>query len=278
MQLDLFNDSEPARLERLLAGALCAWDVARARALLEHLRELAEPGARLADLATLVQGAAALDCAGEAPARLWERLERDLLPASRVLGSRAGEFQAATWQRLARALEGCPFDPVAPRLHASYAALRAADWKHLRQAVEAEAGWREQPTLLARRLRAAEELGEDVLAGELMCRLCWEFPGSAAEMLRDDPRFGPWFGDFSALDTDLRPPAFPAWYALSLGRRLPLAEDAGAAEGREMLEAVHGVLAEAPGEPDLAARRRLQRASPELCRMYLARRDVRGSE
>lgn len=274
-QLDLFADSADAIVERELTAALRAGRPGESRERAERLAQLRPDHPRLPDLEILVAGLDYRQVPPVDPGEHLREMEERLAPvAEGRLGRHASAYLAPLWRALADRLADTPFDPARPRLHGSYAALRAGDWREVLVRVEAEEWWR-QPVLVSRRLLAKENRGE---AGEALadwCRLCWAFPAEARERLAEDTALGRVCRHLPSVDPPWEVADLPAWYALAHGRQIePPAELAGRPEA-VLLETVNPLIAAGPvrGTPDgelLEYRRRLKTRHPRLYELYKA--------
>ncbi len=271
-QLDLFRDGAATGIERDLVLALCEQRFEAAGRALARL-EAAEPNRRhLASFATLVHDGRALWGQTDDPADCLQRLESDLAPAAMALGARRRDYLHAFWHHLTLLLDAHPYSADTPCLHASYAAGQAGDWEAARKAVEDEAGWERHPVLVARLMEANGHLGEHAPALEALCRLCWDFPETAANHLIDDLSFADAHQAFQALDTELPVDDFPAWYALIYQRRLPNLTALRNETAPKLVRVVNAVLMERAGDPDVTARRELQHCHATLFDCFMALR------
>lgn len=268
-QLDLFVDGGPLGFERDLVTALEGHRFPAAAEALERLTAARPDHPALGAFATLIDDGRRLREEAFEPARYLDLLESRLVPAARALGRRGEGFLAPFWRRLADLLRGQGFDPGSPACHSSYAAARVRDWRSVRAAVEGERAWHREPVLIARLLEAAGHLGEDGVALEALCRLCWDFPDAADAWLARGSRFGADLRAFGELDEALPVVDFPAWQALRRRRPLPLPEVRNRA-ALVVAAAVNAVLAELPGTPDVSARRRLRELHPALFELFMA--------
>jgi len=273
-QLDLFLDSGPSELERELTTALIAHRFKAARVALDSLMAVHPSRDEWQAFTVLVREGEALCTRALEPAEYLERLESRIMPACPVLGRRARAFLQPLWQNLARRLQDQRFQTSAPHCHASYAAMQAGEWGVVRSTIEREPEWHGQPLLLARRLEAAQQLGEQDLALEMLCRLCWVFPSEVDARL--EFVLTRWFDvDYSAfrdLEVDLSIVDFPAWHALRRHRLLPVAQDLATHNAARTATAINDVLTEPPGTPNVDARHRLQNSHPTLFRLFMAQR------
>ncbi len=279
IQGDLFENSAETVLAADLERALTAGDREPARRALDRLAERHPDHPQLGAYERLVAGLTVPDPIGDPGAYLRAILD-ELEPAARErLRTGYRDYLAPHWAALGRALDGRPFDPREPCLHASYAGLRRDDWEGVCAAVTAEPAWRREPILLERLLVAARYLGDDGLLLEAACRLCWDCPEAAPAALLRDPGLGPAWRAFE--DIDLDPPLatedFPAWYVLTRRYAVPLLEDIGNAAARERAAAAAAVIGTDPLREDRAhrqARQRLQEQDPRLLRIFLACQSV----
>jgi len=279
-QLDLFMDATGTSLVNGILAALGGRDYVEAERLLQGLFD-SDPGNRqLGALEQLVTASGRLQGPLEDSAAELAWLRRELAPlAVDLLGVAARDYLAPFWRRLEQALEGQPFDPRRPDLHASYLALRRENWTRVLILVEAEVEWRAQPPLLHRHARACSRLQRPEQALADWCLLCWRFPDQAEAIGREaEPLWRACWDEFCGLEPELAEPAFPAWLLLrhpGLHARL---ERTGALAGLDPPEAFQlcGELASPtaaalPGEALIERRRRLREQDPALFTHYLRR-------
>ncbi len=249
---------------------------AEARERAQRLANLRPDHPRLADLEVLVMG---LGLPAEPPVDPADHLavvEERLVPvAERRLGKHAPDYLVPQWRALADRLFCAPFDPDRPRLHDSYAALRAEDWHRAYVSVVGEDGWWRQPVLVSRRLLAGEALGDDDEIFPDWCRLCWAFPETARERLAEDTRLGRACRHLLELDPPWAVADLPAWYALACGEEIEPPPELADGPDASLLEDVsvlvaEGVVWNAPDEELLEYRRRLQSRHPALFELYLS--------
>lgn len=285
-QLDLFLDSAATAHLNALADALAARNRVQAEASLEdllahqpdhHLRPVAE---QLYDALSHLARTPELD---DAIAEL-AYLESGLAPRAReFLGNhRSRDFLAPFWRRLARSLEGRPFDPARDHAHPSWAYAQCLDWQGVRESILATAGHEAQPTLLGRLAEACQHLGQRAEAIGHWSRLCWQHPDHARRLF-DAPEFPDlalrkaWDG-FQDLDFEPEPMWLPAWLLLNepgLAHTLP-ADLAGDRPGPErafrLITALLNNPNTAPEEGHMRLRRALQAESADFLVLYLRRR------
>jgi len=284
-QLDLFLDSAATAHLNALADALAARSLVQAEASLEdllarqpdhRLRPVAE---QLCDALSHLARTPALDD----PMAELAYMESALAPRAReFLGHRARDFLAPFWRRLARSLEGRPFDPARDRAHASWTYAQCLDWQGVRESILGTAAHEAQPTLLGRLAEACRQLGQRNEAIGHWCRLCWQHPDDARRLL-DAPEFPDralrkaWDG-FQDLDFEPEPTWLPAWLLLNepgLARGLPadLAQDRpGPERAFRLITALLDDPNTAPEEGHMRLRRALQAESADFLVLYLRRR------
>lgn len=226
-QLDLFTDDPATAVVNALARALGNRDVAEARHQLARLADLAADHIHLGGFERLTEAAEGLDTAVADPRAELHYLQTTIAPlATDLLGAASRNLLIPLWRRLARALDGQPFDPDAPDLHASYCVVQALDWRGARDAIEREHGWQGQLILLQRHAIACERQHDDIGALQSWFRLCWQFPAGAVEAI-DSSGSGELHSGwerFEDLDPPLPADRFPAWLLLhrpALSRALP---------------------------------------------------------
>jgi len=288
-QLDLFSDSASVMLEETLREEVLARRFAAAREAVDKLRRHDPEHARIGDWWRLIdrldrasQAAGAEPCRAEA-AVLLRDIDAMTPTAASLLGPRAQDCLALLWDALARAADGLAFDPAEPRLHASFALAQLGRWQQARAAVEAEAGWRDEPGLLAPYARACRRSGDTRAARGALLAACWSQPQSAERILAagdcPDSRLAAHWSAFCDLDlaADAAPaPAlatedFPAWCLLvdpALAADAPADTDVADGDRAAAYRAAQA-LVRAPD--DLDQRRALSAAQPALLRIFLQR-------
>lgn len=275
-QLDLFEHSALTVARNELRRALAAADPAAARGALATLREHAVAGAEIDDYAWLIDALQEDSPDGYTAVGAVERMCARTEPAAaRRLGDQAGTYLRPLWLRLGRAISARPFDPRAPRCHASFALARAGAWEAVVAAVEAEADWTREPALVQRHAEALERLGRTRAALESWTRLCWRFPRAAAEALEASVSFARAWLAFCDLETDptLATADFPAWLALYSATPGSVPTEAAGSEPAMVLDIVNALVARGGREPDdetLRLRARLKKLRPALLAVHLA--------
>ena len=187
-QLDLFMDNTANVLVSAIVAALSSRRATEASALLEQLLGTDSAHPRLAVLGTLCDAA------------LWQELpvgdygaecaylESTLTPlAAAELGAASKDYLSPLWQRLAKALQEQPFVAEQPLLHASYPLACARDWAGVKQHILAAPSWQDAPVLCGRLAEAAYHLGDHREALSLWCRMCWDFPTEALQIMAGIP-------------------------------------------------------------------------------------------
>lgn len=212
-QLDLFTDAPGTALGNGIVRALEDRDPLESRRLLERLYDVAPDHPRLGALERLTEAledpnGPVQDVGGE-----LARLEETLTPlAEEVLGTASRHVLIPLWRRLTEALDHCDYDPAHPRLHASYTARMALDWRLVRETVEREAGWERESLLLERYAVACERQHELTQALPTWFTLCWHFPEQAelVESSANHVLVEEWEA-FQDHEPALPVSAFPAW-------------------------------------------------------------------
>jgi hypothetical protein len=204
----------------------------------------------------------------------WQALRGEVEPLAReLLGGRARDYLALAWQRLATALEERGFAPEAAERHYSFALARIPDWQTLRARLLADDETWQHPVLMERLLRACDALGERERWLLLWCLFLERAPDAAARALqreRDGPLRALWE---RCQDLAVPSPAndFPALLLASypgLIHHLALIPPLRGEASLAMLDLLQCRLA---GRDEIAARSRLQAASPALLAHYLDR-------
>jgi hypothetical protein len=290
-QMDLFLDGGATLLVKALTDALVAHSRSLADARLQDLlsrhpdHRLRSAAERLCDaLGHLENGTESPD-----PSAELAFLEGRLAPMAReLLGKRrARDFLAPFWRRLARALEGRPFDPHQDRAHASWVYAECLDWQAVHDSIMKTDGALGQPVLLGRLAEACWRLDQRMDAVTRWCRLCWRFPDHASVLFNapgfpDSALRGAW-KRFHDLETEPDPAWFPAWLLLNepgLARALPpdLASDiAGPEHGFRILRQLVTDSA-VPDQQDMGLRRALQAEHPEFLTLFLRWKAGRAKE
>ncbi len=278
-QGDLFQDSPDTAQVHDLAQALAGQQPDAARAALARLKRVSPGHPQLAAWSGLLEAASGLRAPlpvpdGPAGVRAaWAETAGRAELAGRLLGRDGAGLTAALWSQLALALDGLAWDPAAPELHASAAWARAGRHAEARQAIEVEAGWQDQPDLVAWHAHCCWSAGDQRAARAGWLGLCWHHPQTASRVLdaRDlpDRTLGLAWQDFGDLDDPLPIPMFPAWlclghselaHALDLDR---LPEDAPGAAFRRLRSLM-------AGDDGPAQRKALALLDRRLLALYLA--------
>lgn len=268
-QFDLFHDSRSAYAEASVRSALLERRLDEARIALQRC----DDPATAAQLSQLIEALASPPIGA---ARRIDWLEQDLTTlAQRRLGSAAKAYLAGLWSDLAAELEGVAFDAERPQEHASHAWLRAGDAERACACIEQQAGWEQQPALLARLARARARTGR--LGGSRLAwmQLCWRHPGEAESALDQDPgefALKTHWGNFRSAELEFATADFPAWMLVADRRHLefvPVSDVPDDAKG-QAYSALHELIRSA-GE--MSARRRLHALHPTLLKLYLAAMD-----
>ena len=278
-QLDLFVDSARALAIQALRDALLARDAALARRELERFARQVGEHRAVAHAEALIAALEAPPVAAPADAgERLARLERECLPAaSALLGREGREFLAPLWRDCARALEGVPFDPARPELHASHAWARSGDSGAVVRTVRATRGHGANPDLLGILAEAYYALSERLAAIECWFALCRLDPGAFERGIR-----APGFPDrvlarawrdaqnSDALEEDLAPVWFPAWLLIAeptLARSLP---EAPGNDDPSRASNVLRALQSGDGSPSVALRAELRALHRGLFAAFMA--------
>jgi len=270
-QLDLFLDNAGVVLVEGIVLALRAGQLSEARRQWEQLLRQDPGHPDLGALELLVGYLAERGRPVEDIAAEWQRLDQEIEPLARQrLGAGARDFLIPAWQRLAKALQGRPFDQNQPQLHASHAAQRAEDWQGVLNAIQDEPP--ALPLLLCA-LRAQARLRREVEHLQSWFLLCWRYPEAAESHAGELQReWRPFWQQFLALDPELETGDFPAWLLIrqpSLPRQLPpLNQQAEAPAGYAAVWRLQQAATQPAGDL-LALRRALQEAAPLLFQHYL---------
>ena len=288
-QLDLFLDGRDALLVHQIATGLVGRDRGRAETGLERLRDEHPFHPDLPALALLV---AALNSPTPSPATHAtvtadiEAVQQAVAPAARrLLGEGAATFLQPSWQALAAAAAGLPFDEARPRAHRSWLCQQYGDWVAVRAAAEAEPGWAARPCLRYRLGLARHHLGEPEAAIRLWLPLCWmdpllfarRAPTLPSAILREGWEAFEHAASFDESPADTTDPAgwFPAWLLLrhrGLVRlfRADEVPDAGtAARAFRLLLSLVPLESQGLSDALISQRRLLQQLSPSFFRYYM---------
>ena len=280
-QLDLFHDAGTLPLENEIRQALCDRRVEAARSVLARLMQQA-PGHRdLHGFLRLIQAADELTAPTpegspvERPSERLAELESIGGLARQVLGRRARDFMDPLWCAFAEQLAELPFDPARPDLHAVPVWARIERWQSVRQAVESEPDWRDEPGLILAHAEACRRTRDAAAAMGDWMWLCWEHPDAAERALdagaQGDAGLAAHWNTFLDLDPELPVEDFPAWLLLR-DRALALSvppEPAPQDERGEPYRLIHRLVT---GDDSIDTRRALAEAHPELLRLFLASR------
>lgn len=271
-QADLFQDSARTVALEAVNRALAEHRLVAAHSALERLDELADTQRLVQEYHRLIWG---VESSSTRPAERFRELEEEVVPlATRLLRARARDFVAPLWAQLAERLEGYPFAPGSPNLHASYAHAQAQAWNRVVLAIEVQLDVHPHPLLLVRLAEAyARQSGREA-ARRLWTRLCWEHPQTAAEILSrapGDEGIARRWREFTSADAELPPEDFPAWLLIAdLAQRshVPRTLAPATPTGR-LYAAVHELVS---SDGAMSARAALHALRPELLRIYLDRR------
>jgi hypothetical protein len=272
IQLDLFQDNQFQILEDAVRAALAGRRIDAAHTALTRLMALDPKHAKLPRYLRLIQ--AVEDLPSRTPAERLPELEALEPEAQALLGHRARDLLAPLWVTLAEDLATHPFDPAAPRLHASAAWARAGRFAQARQALEADPDWQRRPHHRIDHARACRRTGDLAAACRDWAVLCWEHPAEAARTLSaaelPDPRMSQFWRQFNDTDLDLTTSLFPAWLliadpgtAAAVPPELAPADPAG-----DAYRALHHLVT--GDDPGIHQRKVLAARSPELLKLYLA--------
>jgi len=212
-QLDLFMDSANTVLINGITQALIERDSLEARRLLDQLFD-ADPGNnQLGNLEQLVEATEQLAHPVDNPAHLLSHIEQVLAPqAIDLLESNSRHFLTPQWHRLTLALKAGKFDASIPQLHSSYSAMQAMNWQQVKNSVEEESAWQQQPILIRRHAQASAYLHQEVGATADWFSLCWHFPDQADNIKSEaGATWQQRWRNFIELEPELPNQAFPAW-------------------------------------------------------------------
>ena len=215
LQMDLFVDGGAGNLVNGITQALSQNDSDEARRLLEQLYDTQPDNTKLNDLETLVTFS-------EQPlatdnANVLDQLQNQINALAQAhLAQNARGYLIPQWRRLTELLAAQPFDPTHPNMHPSFSGIHAMEWHTVKQSIEQEPNWRNQPVLLSRHVQACTRLWQSADAILSWFYLCWRFPqdtdidaAQADRELRDA-----WL-DFLDLEPELPVSTFPAWHLLN---------------------------------------------------------------
>lgn len=273
VQLDLFHDSQDLLLEELVQNHLTARRIDAAHAALTRLMALDPRHSRVRRYLRLMQ--AVEDLPALAPAERLDELE-SLGPEVRdLLGHRARDLLAPLWVAQAESLAGQPFDPAAPRLHASLAWGRAGRYPEARQAIESQPDWQSWPALILTHCEACRRLLDPAAVRRDWAALCWRHPAEAERALgtKDlpDTRLRRLWVQFGDTDLDLDTGDFPAWLLLAdPGSAAAVPPDLAPSDSvGDAYRLLHRLVT---GDDDIPQRKALAEASPGLLKLFLSTR------
>jgi hypothetical protein len=291
-QLDFFLDGRDALLVHAVVRGLVARDQRDTERRLVELR--AEHPAH-PDAPALARLAGAL---GMSPPSLVDHetvtdaaqpLHDVLAPAARrLLGEADGPaFLRPLWLMLAEASASLRFDERYPRAHRSWLCQHVDDWLAVQAAVEDEPHWPGQPLLRYRLGLARHHLGDADGALRLWLPLCWldgalfarYTPGGPDPALREAWDAFDRAGAFGDPTESVR--WFPSWLLVRHRRLADVFQPGDAPDEGPPTEAFRALLMLIPLERHgltsdvIAARRDLQRLSPELFAAYMESRGGR---
>jgi hypothetical protein len=274
LQMDIFFDSAPIYAETELIEAIVARNTRKIPEQLDSLRiydyDACENYQRLIEydkkfnshVLSVQQKLAVLD--------------EELMPlAMRLLRGEALHYLTPLWKNLSADLAGQPFDQGNPKLHASYAAIKAFDWPDVIAAIDRENNRLEQPILLFRYAEACFKTNKEVAGLEYWFQLFLLHDEHAEQLirqtghslLRDD-----WLR-FLELDPELAAQFFPAWLLLI---KPALAKHEfqldGTSEGHRAFNLLKRLNSDDPESNSITLRSELQNLNPGLFRHFMASR------
>jgi hypothetical protein len=271
-QLDLFQDSTVLFLEEEIRRALAERRTDRAREQVALLTRQDPRHRRLRGFLRLIQVVDDGDTAGPNQ-RLQDLLAIEPL-ARELLGHRDRDFLSPLWTALAESLSGRAFERGAPRLHASFAWARGGRWEAVREAVEAERRWREEPVLVLAHAEACWLRRDTGQARADWMWLCWEHPLVAERTLASralpDRHLADLWDKFGDLDPPLETEDFPAWLLLQeFGAATFAAPDSIPPDERGAVYRL--LLRMVTGDDNIELRRELSEIDAHLLQLFLAR-------
>jgi hypothetical protein len=277
-QLDLFMDSTSTVLINGITQSLIERNQLEARRQLDQLFESDPGNSQLGNLEQLVEATERLTHSVDEPANLLDHLEHVLSPlAIDLLESNSRHFLTPQWHRLTLALEAHTFDAATPKLHSSYSALQAVSWQQVKESVERETEWQQQPILIRRHALACGHLHQEVVATADWFLLCWRFPCQADTIKSEaKPAWQQRWKNFIELEPELPNQTFPAWAIINepgLLKQLTGLE-AAVTEPPEIWR-ISLALLQDPSQTTnrelMANRKALQKSDPQLFQHYLKR-------
>jgi hypothetical protein len=273
-QLDLFMDNQLTAVENQLIEQLATrqWNLA-----LDSCDALAS----LAPEHQWLGGYRRLSAFGERaqlePEMLrveWQELFEEIAPlASECLRQQVRDFLAPAWGRLARAMDGQPFDPARPEFHLSHIWAQLPDWSRVSSAILATPDWPQQFVLVQRLARACQHRHPEH-AVLLYCHLL-QLDEPAASALFDGPLIPVGLHQhwqaFNDLDDDLSPALFPAFVLLRQPGLRHVARDMLIPRfGHDSFQICLELLEQKYlGGDEIVLRQRLKEVSPVLLAAYL---------
>lgn len=178
----------------------------------------------------------------------------------------AQNYLTHLWSALAQALADCPFQPNQPQRHCTAPLRLLGRWDAVRQAIEAETGWREQSDLLQQHAVACESLRDNRAALEDWYLICERGDPEAESHLANSEMLGDAWAEFADAEPPIALALFPAWCVLR-GRAAftPL--------NQFVAVALRAALALRQDRSNIALRRSLLDVAPELMPFALAMRE-----
>lgn len=274
LQMDIFFDSAPIYAETELIEAIITRNTRKIPELLDSLR-IYDHGA-YENYQRLIEYDKKFNSHVLSVPQKLAVLDEELMPlAMRLLQGEAIHYLTPLWKNLSAGLAEQPFDPGEPKLHASYAAIKAFDWHEVIASIDRDSNRLEQPILLFRYAEACFKTNREVTGLEHWLQLFLLHDEHAEQLitqtghplLRDD-----WLR-FMELDPELETRFFPSWLLLikpALARHD--FELDGASEEHRAFNLLKRLNSNDLESNSITLRSELQNLNPDLFRHFMASR------
>jgi len=227
-QMDLFFDNPIVALTNGIVHALSTRNLPDAQRRLDQLYAQAPTHSDLAGFDQLLDALSRLSRPIDDPRQTLAFLLEATPTARRLLAAQSRDLLSPLWRQLSDALQGSPFNPNEPNLHASFALCQAQDWAAVSDCVMRELNWQWHTPLCLRQTESAFNRRRRVEALAAWCQACWREPAStsAAVTRLHHPDLTTLWHRFLDEEEPLQEADFPAWLLLQEpGLVLQLAED-----------------------------------------------------
>ncbi len=275
-QLDLFLDNSAQIAENTLLEFLAARLFDSAQSHLQNLTELNPECTRLGGYQDLINYGRHMlvnpEVAEQAVDAELQGLQQEVLPlVQEVMGPAARDYLAFAWRRLAKAMQGIPFNPEQPWRHSSSALLKIPDYAAVTECLSAEPGLYRQAILLERMVQSYNALHRHEYGLVLWCLLMELDPDYTEQALDRYPshRVQALWQDFWDIGDSCSSALFPAYVLVRQPGLLHYLENFPPLRlpaSKAMVALLRKRLA---GEDEIPTRKELQAISPELLSVYL---------